>query len=308
MKKKIIISFIFLSSLFCFGQEIEYGFQAGLSFNLSNKVSRIGLRLSGFAYSRFIQINGSVNGYYNFQSLGVKQKTPELQLGLGAQFGFGKTDTLRNEYISLIDKNFTFKNSLGYTYLIYLDKQNTTQTGGILSANFHQFTLATENDLFGAGKGWRDRFRTGAFLVEYQYNQIKFGINSTLWTGDYTGCTKVKDSDYPSRFGYVKNDKAIYGSNSLGLLSLQVKYIIPNIPYQQIAQLNLGIDSEKIRNSIQNKFIHNTPFLPDSWVKYENYHIPMLQKNGEQFLYQPDQKIKPTSVYFNLGMNNSVFY
>jgi hypothetical protein len=180
----------------------------------------------------------------------------------------------------------------------------------MLAVNIKEFKFATENDLFGFGQGWRDRFRTGGFLLEYRYDRFKFGINSTLWTDDYSLCKKVLDTDYPARFGYKEDSKTKFGGLSLGLISAQVKFLLPlNIyPFGQNFQANIGVDSEKLRNLIQNKFIHDHAFIPKNWISRNPCHIPMEAKSGGQYLFGEDQSIRKSKFYFNLGANQGVFY
>jgi hypothetical protein len=304
-----IVIFVFLNNNNFQAQESTFGFTAGLSFSFGNKVNRIGLRTNIFYGYQFIQLNAQVNLLYNFQTLALKNKTPEIQVGIGAQFGWSKSDSVLNPFIGLINKNIPYNYSFGYTYLHYWDKQKTSQGSGIWNVNIKNLTFATQNDLFGWGQGWRDRFRTGALILQYRYLDTKIGVKSEFWTGDYTGCTKVyHDKNYPARFGYYLNDKGMFTHKSAGLLSLQIDQIIPNVPYQQIARVNLGVDSEKVRYAIQNKFMHDMPFYTDKMVKRHLLHYPMLDKKGNQYLFQDDQSVKPTTFYFNLGMNEIMFY
>jgi len=307
VKKISLIFLLYFCSWQLFTQQSFMGFSAGLSFDFGNRVNRIGISVSGYYTYYFTQINATLKTHYNFQSLGIKQKTPEIQLGIGAEIGFGKTDSLRNNFIGLTENNLLQRNSFGYAYIRYWDKNQTSQSTGVLSVTVQHVKFVTENDLFAAGKGWRDRFRTGAFLIEYQYLNTKFAINSTFWTGDYTGCDNVYDSEYPARFGYRLSEKAQYGNFSLGLLSLQVNQLLP-LPYTQNAQLNIGIDAEQVRNVLQNKLIHDQPFFPKKWLTLKPVHIPMLDINNEQYLYKEGQEIRPIAFYFNLGLNNNLFY
>ena len=171
--------------------------------------------------------------------------------------------------------------------------------------NIENFTFATANDLFGFGKGWRDRFRTAAVIFQYRYLDTKWAINSTLWTGDYIGCPKVRDSDYPARFGYKENTTAIYGKCMASLLSFQVEQLLP---YAQVARINIGVDAERVRHLLQNKLIHDQRFIPRKFIKRPQMHFPMLNSQGGQYLFNEGQKVKPASFYFNVGMNNGVFY
>ena len=298
-----IVLIVFVNS--CYSQATTFGWSAGLSFSLGNKLQRIGLRGSVFYTYGFAQVNVTSNMYYNFKTLATSKKSPEFQFGIGGNFGFGKRDSSRNNFVSLTDNNTGYFYSVGYSYLLYLDKINTTQAGGILSANIENFTFVTHNDLFGFGKGWRDRFRTAAILIQYRYLDTKAGLNLTLWTGDYIGCEVVNDGKYPSRFGYKKNEKAIYGTSMASLLSVQIEQFLP---YNQIARLNIGVDSEKVRHAIQNRLIHDQYFIPSKFVTRPQKHYPMLDKDGGQYTFKEGQSIRPASFYFNIGLNNGVFY
>lgn len=309
MKSFLFALYIFIVFTHSYSQ--SFGWTTGLTFALGNKVNRVGLSTKAFYGYQFVQINAQFNVLYVFQSLALKQKTPEIQVGIGAQFGFNQQDTVTNRLMSLTDKNIPYFYSLGYTYVHYWDKQNTSQGGGILNFNIENFTIATQNDLFGFGQGWRDRFRTGAFIFQYNYLDTRLALKAEFWTGDYTGCTKVlDDKNYPARFGYYLNDKGIYTKKTAGLVSLQIEQIIPNLPfsYQQTARLNIGIDSERMRYAIQNKLMHDMPFYTDKMIKQKQLHYPMLDENGRQYLFKNGQTYKPTTFYFNMGLNEMMFY
>lgn len=287
----------------------DFGFSVGISFNFGTHVNRIGISGNYFYLWNFIQGNTGIKMYYNFQSLGIKKSTPEIQLGGGLNFGFGQRDSVRSEFLGLTENNTGYQWAAGYSYIRYFDKNQTTQSTGIFNFQMKEFRVLTENDLFAGGKGWRDRFRTGAFMVDYTSGDFRVGINATFWTGDFVGCETVKNSPYPkARFGYRKAEGSKYGDFSLGLLSVQAGWLIPQISVQQIARLNVGIDSEKLRNSIQNRFIHNQYFIPSKWINYETPHIPMIAEDGSQFLFQKNQRVKPLSFYFNLSLNDQIFY
>jgi hypothetical protein len=305
MRKFLLFLFIFSQISFVYCQKPNFGWSAGLSFSVGNKIQRIGLRSSAFLTYGFAQVNATTNVYYNFKTIATALKTPEFQLGVGGNFGFGRRDSSLNHFVSLTDNNTDYFYSVGYSYRLYLDNIKTSQAGGILSVNIENFTFATHNDLFGFGKGWRDRFRTAALLLQYRYLDTKAGINMTLWTGDYIGCEIVNDGDYPSRFGYKKNDKAIYGHSMASLLSVQIEQFLP---YNQIARLNIGMDNEKVRHAIQNKLIHDQYYINRKFIKRPQKHYPMLDKEGGQYTFKEGQSIRPASFYFNIGLNTGVFY
>ena len=103
-----IIFFIFFKCNTFQAQESTFGFTAGLSFSFGNKVNRIGLRTSAFYGYQFVQINAQVNFLYNFQTLALNNKTPEIQVGVGTQLGWSKSDTITNRFMGLIDKNIAY--------------------------------------------------------------------------------------------------------------------------------------------------------------------------------------------------------
>lgn len=299
----LVISFFLGHSLVA--QDSYWGGTVGVSYSFGTNVNRIGVLLSGYYNYKFTQVNSTIRVYYNHHTLGLGQSNPELQLGLGTQFGFIGRDTVINDFVGITENNMPYENSIGYAYMHYIDKQKTTQGTGLLAFNFNRVSIISENDLFAGGLGNRDRYRTGGVYVGYQYQDTKIGLNVTLWTGDYTGGRNIRDSDYPSRFGYIADNKSHYGNYSAGLFSVQVKRLLA---YRQVVRGNLGVDSEHVRNILQNKLMHDLPFLPKKWMQTEQLHVPMLTKEGEQYLYLSDQEVKPTSFYLNFAMNTGWFY
>lgn len=317
--RKIILISIVLFQCNVQAQEPEqtsfYGVSAGLSFSFGTHTNRLGFNLAGYGTYHFAQVNAGIRGYYNFQSFGLKEKGLELQLSSGFQLGFGRKMTDRNPFIGPAENNLLQDYSIGYDYLIYLDKFNTSQTAGILSATILDLKFATQNDLFGFGDGWRDRFRTGAFLFEYRWQHFKFGITSTMWTDDYTICRKVLDTNYPARFGYKVDEKCKYGGTATSTLGLRVNYQIPNmplniggVPLEQNFQMDIGIDAEQVRNLLQNKLVHDHYPIPETWIKRSPCHYPMQAQGGGQYLYLDGQKVEQPKFYFNLGLNQGLFY
>ena len=306
MKKLISILAIYCFSLVGFySQGIEYGGKVGVSFAFGNKINRIGLTTSGFLISDWLQLNSSVSFKYNFKSLAINKSTPEIKISLGALGGYGIRNHITNNFIGTIENNTRYSNSIGYSYIRYWDKNGTSQSTGLISLNFNRITVATENDVLAGGKGNEDKFRTGGIYLEYQYLETKIGLNSTLWTGNYSNSPQITDSDFPSQNGYRGMENSVYGNCSASLFSVQIKQLLP---FAQTAQMNIGIDDERIRNRIQNKLMHDLRFIPKKWQNTKNIHIPMLTDEGEQYLYTPGQNIKKPTLYFNLGLNNPMFY
>ncbi|MFD1553022.1 hypothetical protein DNU06_11885 [Putridiphycobacter roseus] len=304
MLLRTFLYFFIFSTVFTAAAQPVF-FKIGLGLDFGSHVKRIGLR-SEVSYSLyFVELNSNLGCYYNFKSFGVQEKTPELQFGLGSSFGFGTKGEIPEYFFDSKLNNSSYPYALSYHYQIYLDKQNTSQTTGTIGLHIKHFSILTENDLLGAGKGWRDRFRTGALAINYRYKAYFFSIKNIMYTGDFASATKVLDSDYPARFGYRSADKAIHADRSVGLLSFTFSYALP---YHQIVGLSVGLDSEKIRHQLQNEWMHDMIFYTDKMVKRKLMHIPMLQDNGSQFLYQNGEEIKPGRLYYNLGINPMLFY
>lgn len=308
--KKIILAIFLLNQVQAKAIDSFWGISAGVSFSFGTHVNRIGLNAAGYYNYAFAQANLGIRGYYNFQSMALKEKGFELQIASGFQLGFGRKDSARSPFIGPSENNLLQDYSVGYDYLIYLDKQKTSQTGGLLSVTVLDFKFVTENDLFGFGQGWRDRFRTGGFQLEYRYENFKFALNSTMWTDDYTTCRKILDSDYPARFGYKNDDKTRYCGLCLSTFSARVNYLVPPnyVPLNQNVQFDIGFDAERVRNLFQNKMVHDHRMIPAKWITRNPCHIPMQAEGGGQYLFQEGQEIEHAKFYFNLGLNQGLFY
>lgn len=301
---KITGCFLLLLGCSGFAQQFAekgFGGNAGLIVALGNRFDRIGVNFNTYYNDNFFQANAELRLYYNFRSPGPRKMYFEGVGALGVAFGMGRTDTVRNRFLTSVSNQTKYQNSIGYSYNVYFNRVGTTQQTGILAFQFRQFSLLTENDIYA--RPMLDRFRTGAFLLQYQYRDFQFGVNTTLWTGQM-GC-RVNDPAYPSAHGYIDTTGACFPQYSHGLLSAQVKYLAP---YYQTAQANLGIDAEQVRHAVQNKFIHDMPFVPKKWNKANNAHIPMVDDKGNQYLYQKEQKIKPARLYYNVFLNPGIFY
>ena len=305
--KRILAWILMLNSTWSSGQEVDYGFSVGLAFSFGTTVNRVGLHAGTFLIYGSVQANLATNGYYNIQPFGSQQKSFEWQLGGGFQLGFGYRDSSANPFIGLTENNMVHQYAAGYNFVQYWDQHGTTQSTGLINLNAGPFNLVTENDLFGNLLQQTDRFRTGAFLIEYQHRMTKVGVNAILWTPDYVHCAIIENEQTEewARFGYYE-DPAVHNRNqTLGIISVQVRHWLP---YNQEAIFNVGLNSEKVRNAIQNEFIHDQPFFPDALVKRKPAHIPMITDDNEQFLHKPGQKVRPAQFYFNVGLNTLPFY
>ena len=291
-----------------FGQDLLYqdkniGFNLGVNFAFGSHFQRFGVNINFFYVNDFVQANTEVRGYFSFKNLGPKFINTELVLSQGLVLGYGIRQSFYNPFISSISNQTVYKNSFAYAYNIYLNKIKTSQVTGIASFQFDKISVIIENDILA--KPILDRFRTGAFLVQYQYDDIfQAAINCTMWTGKMG---KTVSTDRPEIYTkcYMDTTEGVYSNISHGLLSAQFKY---NLGLSQFAQANIGVDAEQVRDAVQNKFIHNMKFIPKKLNKAKNCHIPMIDENGNQYLYEPNTKIKKPELYWNLFANPNIFY
>jgi hypothetical protein len=278
-------------------QHGKVGINVGVVLGLGTHVNRFGFTINPYYQHNSLQINPSLRLYFNTKNLGPDLTSAEGVLSLGIVYGYGKKDTVMNDFYSSISNQTTKKNSVGYAYNYYFNNIGTNQSTGTISIQVNQYSLIAENDLF-SGTPRLDRFRTGAFLLQYQKDKYQMGINATLFTGQMG--ERVTDESYPFGHLYENTVGGKYTSYSHGLLSAQVKYAGD---FAQTYQANVGVDSERVRHSIQNRFAH------DILVGHGlNAHVPMLDDKGEQYLFKEGQKVKPMLYYMNLFSNPATFY
>lgn len=316
MKIQFIISLFFLLSVSAQAQwqwastaDFRLGGQVGLSFSLGTHTQRVGLIAKVFAHYNFVQVNLQALGAYNFHALGSKKKGWELHLRAGVVGAWGRRDTAVSPYLNEVSNQTGRRFALGYAFDIYRDNFATSQLSGTFGLTIRRFRLVMENDFLSFVP--QDRYRTGSLGLYYWLEQTntQIGLHHLSWTGDpYQNAEWVRDSTFPSRFGYINTYDAPYGRHSVGALGVEIEQILP---YYQYAHAAIGVDAEQIRNFMQNKLIHDSPLIPANWGDNDegkNPHIPMICVDGKCYLYQAEQKIRPAKFYFQLRGNSTLFY
>ena len=279
----------------------NYGFNVAVVGALGTHVQRFGIMVQGYAITDFAQINASFRVYNNFRNLGPKGEYAEFNAAVGLCLGYGQKTQDENLFISSISNQTSYKNSVAYSYNIWLNKIKTTQVTGIIALQFNHFSMISENDALA--KRFLDRFRTGAFLLQYQNKDFQYSVNGTMWTGKM-GSGVRNDTIFPEP-GYINTENGVYPKLSHGILSAQIKYANE---FGQYFQANAGIDAEQIRNVLQNKIVHDLPFFPKKWNKAQNLHFPMIDIKDEQYLYRKEQKIRKPKLFLNGYSSPNVFY
>ncbi len=282
----------------------HFGGSIGLVAAFGNRFDKMGICLHGYYVNESIQLNADLRFYGNIRNLGPLGFYPEGFASLGIVYGFGKKDTtFESRILSNVSNQTGWTSSVGYSQNLYFNQIGTTQRTGTFSLQFRKFSLVTENDILA--RSYYDRFRTGAMVVQYAIsNNTQIALNCTMWTGQMEH--RCADPDYPYAYGYMDTTGSRFAEYSHGLLSLQAKTILPYFDYQ--GQANIGVDAEQVRNAVQNRVIHDLIFLPKKWRSSRNCHMPMLDENGNQYLYKPGQKIRKPAAYYNLFLNPLLFY
>jgi Bacterial toxin 23 len=281
----------------------KLGFNIGANLAFGSHVRRLGINLNFFYVEGDFQSNSEVRMYLNFRNLGPRGFHPEIVLAQGILYGYGAKTVFFNPFLNSVSNQTGHLNSFAYSYNAFFNTKKTKQQTGIFSIEVNRFSLITENDILA--RGYYDRFRTAAFLIQYQFeDKWQAAINCAMWTGQHSK-KKANESLEFYNGCFMDTTGGRYTNYSHGLLSAQFKY---NLGYSQNVQANLGVDAEQIRNVMQNKFIHDMRFIPKKWNKAKNCHIPMLDEKGNQYLYNTEQKIRATKLYWNVYSNANVFY
>ncbi len=306
VKKYFLFTFLFCEiSFFSFSQYIEtkhFGFNIGAVIAVGNRFHRVGLLLQGYYVYDFVQVNVETRVYHNIRNLGPTLEYNEAVTSVGAVIAYGSKQDFFNPFLNSVSNQTSRKFSVAYSYNAYFNKIKTKQTTGTVALQFGNVSLISENDLYA--HPLLDRFRTGAFLLQYQHKDIfQAAINCTMWTGKMGNACR-NDKEFP-HIGYIDTVGGLYTNYSHGLLSAQFKF---NADYGQNVQLNLGVDAEQVRNAIQNRLIHDMIIIPRKWFTPINCHIPMLDEKGNQYLYRKGQKIKRATFYWNAFCNAGLFY
>lgn len=298
----------------CFAS--NFGAKVGVSFSIGTHVNRIGIMGGMWFVANHVQLNGILHGNFSSKSFGPKQSRFELQMSEGIQYFFGNKNVLTNR-ICFMNPSSNFSNygyGFSYTFKHYFDHIGLRQGTAIMHINIHNLILAHENDalLFS----YLDKFRTGAFSIRYEFDskqmQNYFYSNAIsakvqLFTGNSLSKKSVRrtDTKYPAQSGYLDLSEAECGSCSNGILMLEYETALP---FNQNSRIQVGMDDERIRNRIQNKWIHDMKFVPQFFGRKANAHIPMITIDGKPYLFESNQLLRKSKPYFQFGMNEPMFW
>lgn len=309
MKSNSVYIFITASLIFLFstsvhsqrwGEDEHWGVQIGLTATLGTHVNRIGLKIQGYYTYKFIQINGGNHLRFNAESIGNRKNFITQRLNAGIVFMTGEPTIEPHLLLDGVNHQTRYEYALGYNYLWYFDNIGTTQQAGGFGLHLHQFSIYIENDIL-AGQG-KDRFRTSFAAVGFHNDFFNLMLNTLLWTGETGGVVRVNQFSEKYPGGYKDISTLPYGKTSHGIVSISLDY---SLFYGNTISTNIGIDSENVRDLLQNKFMHNKVFVPKP-LRTPNPHYPMIDQKG--FPAKSKDDIRPAQFFFQVGLNRSLSY
>jgi len=282
----------------------QFGFAVKLQCVFGSHKRNVSLKLEGqYIFSNAECALGTAM-YYKMKTIGSSAKTPLLKLFAHTQWW--SADTLVRPYLRNEEIN-TDKGTLcgAYEYAYYFDRIGTSQATGRISMWIADSYISIENDFLGALHS--DKYRTSLAEIGYGTGDYFIILKNVLWTGDAfgTGVKTVRDSDYPSRFGYKNLQNAPWGTYSAGILACEFRYATP---YCTDVFGSLGIDAEQVRNIFQNKFMHDMWFMPAKFIGYKVPNYPMLKDDGTPYLYSDGERPRKPKLYYEVGVNERSGY
>jgi hypothetical protein len=273
-----------------------FGAQFSVVYQMGSHQKSIGLRANAFCQTKFFQVNSSSSLTYFPKSYGDRRNFIQNKNEIGAVCFFGAKNQFLSNQLSVLSHESRHDYSISFASIWYNDNARTSQRSGAFGIQVKKISLILENDAF-AGIA-TDRFRTGFFQVKYKDSLFNFGSAVYIWTGETSGVSAKRIPNSMDK-NYKDLSTLPFGRTSHGIWYVEGEMRVAN---SQLFQLKLGVDSEEIRNSVQNRFFHDLPFLPR---RYQNQtpHYPRLNKDGlPVFTANEAKKVKN---YFSVGFNEN---
>jgi len=262
-------------------------------FSLGSHDQRVGLGLCGtMAHSQFLVSFGS-DFSYSYASLGGRKRMWEAKSYLGLAWKGKSTLGLGDFEQGILRNPFSRSSILGYAYLWYYDNVGTRQSSGAFRGEYLGHSLYFENDFF-AGKG-KDRYRTAMLFYRYRNNNWSINSGIILWTGETSGLQIREHSFNGKAFFYKDLSASAYGKTAHGIFFSGCRYGVSG----QSLGIDVGIDSERIRNLCQNTIAHNSLWhrkKPQRACRY-----PMLDASGYPRIH--GQPIRESIPYFRFSLS-----
>jgi hypothetical protein len=262
-------------------------------FSVGSHEQRFGIGLhAAFQFSKGMLSLGNDGSFY-LSSWGGRTKMWESRAYFGAAWYANNLKGMGDFELGTLKNPFSRASSLGYAYLWYWDNAATQQTSGAFRGEHQGHSVYFEND-FLAGQG-KDRFRTATFRYRYRGDFWSVHSGFFLWTGETSG-VQVLAEVVKGKTTYFKDlSNGAYGKTSHGIIHGGIRYGLKG----QNLGVDVGMDSERVRNTFQNQWAHHSLWHsknPAMAVKY-----PMLDRYGQP-TWDSDKVRKP-SPYFRLSIS-----
>lgn len=306
----LIIGFYFVNTSIGNSQIDPWKVHVQITSNFGYPENNIGFKIIGeYRLEEDVELALAYNLMYHFRNYGPDISHFEHTIMGTAHFVWG--DRILSEgdddlsYVKFLDSR-SRRNSFGYTWQRFFNNIGTTQNVGTIHMRFNKTVTQFSNDVFANTNG-KDRYRTGGFAFGFYDNKTLYMSQLLIWTGD-SHCKeikKVRETDYPARWGYRDNTDCNFGRLSHGILSFGVTH---DIGYGQTVGAKFGADSERIRHYVQNKVFHDLYFIPRFMNKTKNLHLPMKTVDGENYLFEDGQEIRQNRFVWQFSLNSSTLY
>lgn len=297
MKSLLLILFIFpFASI---GQRViepHYGGNIGIVANVGSHNTSLGVQLNAYTAINHAQLNFSSTLQFYVFGKGERTNFSEMRNAFGLVLSAGKQKDYIDFEFNALNHQSLDKYAVAYNYIIYTDNAGSSQHSGAFGIHLNKISIYHENDVF-AGQA-KDRYRTAIARVSYTQEFFKYSIGMNLWTGETKNAIWVKDASKTCPNGYRRLEELPFGKTSHGILYGEV---MANGPYYQNVKMRLGVDSELIRNAVQNRLIHDLVFLPKSVVR-KTPHYPMLDDYGCAVTDKDNRR--KAKIYLQLGLND----
>lgn len=274
---KLIILFFSLCWSVVYGQSFStsrFGGSVGVLFNIGTHQRSVGLNVKGYYTDYFYQVNVGHTFTFNGHSYGDRTNFLENRTYLGAVLLAGKRGAITDFELDGLNHQTNYNLGVSFNYLIYQDNAGTSQLSGGWGIHVQNFTLRFENDVFGGLA--LDHYRTGHILLSYRTQNFKFNAGTYFWTGETEGTPWIKTCTTDCPNGYKILEDRPYGKTSHGALYGGVLF---NMPYGNTVFWRMGVDSDNIRNTLQNRLIHDALILPKK-IRHYTPHYPRLDEDG----------------------------
>ena len=289
--KRIVFLLGFGIHFIGFSQAIFLGLRVSASIGSHQHYYGIGAH-AGLEYRSFLLTLGS-DVSYRLKDLGERKQFLESRSYLGASMVTGKNTSIRDLELGALNNYFSRENSLGYAYILYMDKAGTSQFSGAFRGEIKRHSLMLENDFF-AGQG-KDRFRTATLLYRYRELLWSGHLGVRLWTGEASGL-QVKEIEHKGQSQRYKDlSSNPFGKTSHGILYGGVQYALGS----QTLGVELGIDAEQVRHVLQNQVAHAYVWHKRQASKAVAY--PMLDTLGNPTFDKT--QVRLPRAYFQLSIS-----